>query len=214
MIERSLNRPVLEISSSRELTPALTADVVPPAGRGSLFVWLLAVLLAVVTMLLYWPMTRCDFTNYEDADYVTANPQVQGGLTWANVAWAFTTDHASNWHPITWLSLMLDASLFGDKAAGFHFTNVVLHTVNAVLLFWILWGLTAAKWRSALEAAFFAWHPVHVESVAWGRMAESIQQYQYALRLDPGEVTARSNVAKTLAKETNSTVGTASPAKP
>jgi len=128
---------------------------------------LLSLLLAGITLLLFWPVTRCDFVNFDDPDYVTANPHVQAGLTVANLAWAGTTGAASNWHPLTWLSLMLDASLFGTKPAGFHFTNLAIHAANAVLLFWLLRVLTAATWRSALVAALFAWHPLAVESVAW-----------------------------------------------
>jgi len=128
---------------------------------------LISLVLAVVTLLIFWPVTRCNFVNYDDPDYVTANPHVSGGLTLANAGWACTTGAASNWHPVTWWSLMLDASLFGTKPAGFHFTNLAIHAANAVLLFWLLRALTAATWRSALVAAFFAWHPLAVESVAW-----------------------------------------------
>jgi tetratricopeptide (TPR) repeat protein len=127
----------------------------------------LAALLVLVTLALYWPATHCDFVNYDDPDYVTANPRIQAGLTPANIGWAFTTEQAGNWHPLTWCSLMLDVNLFGNKAAGFHFTNLALHAVNAALLFWLLWQMTGARWRSAGVAAVFAWHPVHVESVAW-----------------------------------------------
>jgi len=121
----------------------------------------------LVTLALYWPATRADFVNYDDPDYVTTNPVVQGGLTLNHIAWTFTTSTAANWHPLTWLSLMLDASLFGIHPAGFHFTNVALHTLNVLLLFGLLLRLTGAAWRAALVAALFAWHPVHVESVAW-----------------------------------------------
>ena len=129
--------------------------------------WLLAAVLVLVTLALYWPATRCDFINYDDPDYVVENARVQAGLTLDNVGWAFTTAQAANWHPLTWLSLMLDVNLFGKSAAGFHFTNLALHALNAGLLFWLLWRMTGARWRSAGVAAFFAWHPVHVESVAW-----------------------------------------------
>ena len=128
---------------------------------------LLSLVLAGITLLVFWPVTRCDFVNFDDPDYVTANPHVPSGLTLANLAWASTTGAASNWHPLTWLSLMLDASLFGTNPAGYHFTNLAIHAANAVLLFWLLRTLTAATWRSALVAALFAWHPLAVESVAW-----------------------------------------------
>ncbi len=107
------------------------------------------------------------FVNYDDNDYVTANRQVLKGLSAEGVAWAFTTTRAANWHPLTWLSLQLDATLFGPDAWGFHLTNVVLHALNAVLLYLALRRLTGAAWRAAAVAAFFAVHPLHVESVAW-----------------------------------------------
>jgi tetratricopeptide (TPR) repeat protein len=124
-------------------------------------------LLALITLLAYWPVTRDGFINYDDQDYVTNNRVVQNGLTWAGVKWAFTTGHASNWHPITWLSHMLDCELFGLNAGAQHCVNVLFHTANAVLLLWLLFQLTGALWPSAFVAALFAWHPLHVESVAW-----------------------------------------------
>src|ERR1035437_7445573 len=129
-------------------------------------VWL-CLLLAAVTLAVYWPVTRYDFVNYDDPDYFFSNHHVLAGVTAGNVVWAFTTGHASNWHPLTWLSLMLDAEFFGKGPAGPHFTNLVFHAANAVLLFLLLWRLTAATWRSGFVAALFALHPLHVESVAW-----------------------------------------------
>src|ERR1035441_8737985 len=130
-------------------------------------VWLIAGLLALVTMALYWPVTGYDFVNYDDRDFVTSNVHLQGGLNWEAVKWAFQPNQIDYWHPLTWLSLMLDASLFGQKAAGFHFTNVALHAANGALLFFLLRMLTGAYWRSAVVAALFALHPLRVESVAW-----------------------------------------------
>jgi protein O-mannosyl-transferase len=124
-------------------------------------------LLAATTLAVWWPAVRCDFLNYDDPEYFTANPQVQTGLTWTNAVWAFTTGHASNWHPLVWLSLMLDVECFGKGPFGPHFTNLLFHTANTVLLFLLLRRLTATTWRSALVGAFFTFHPVHVESVAW-----------------------------------------------
>jgi len=124
-------------------------------------------LLVATTLAVYWPAIHCDFLNYDDPDYFTSNPRVLTGLTPGNVAWAFTSGYASNWHPLTWLSLMLDAELFGKGPAGPHLTNLLLHAVNTALLFLLLRRLTAATWRSALVAALFALHPLHVESVAW-----------------------------------------------
>jgi tetratricopeptide (TPR) repeat protein len=126
-----------------------------------------AVLLALITAGVYWPVTGFDFTNYDDPDYIIYNPMVQHGVTGRSVAWAFTTDHASNWHPLTWISHTLDCDLYGLKPGGHHLTSLLFHVANTVLLFLLLEGLTGAMWRSALVAALFAWHPLHVESVAW-----------------------------------------------
>jgi tetratricopeptide (TPR) repeat protein len=127
----------------------------------------LCLLLVAVTWVVYWPVMRCDFVNYDDPDYFSSNPRVQAGLTPGNVVWAFRTGHAGNWHPLTWLSLMLDVTLFGPGPAGPHFTNLLFHLVDTVLVFLLLRRLTATTWRSALVAALFALHPLHVESVAW-----------------------------------------------
>ncbi len=127
----------------------------------------ICLLLAAVTLVVYWPVMRCDFVNYDDPGYFTANNHVLAGLTPGNVAWAFTTGQISNWHPLTWLSLMLDVDLFGQGPAGPHLTNLLFHAANTVLLFLLFRCLTGAVWRSALVAALFALHPLHVESVAW-----------------------------------------------
>jgi tetratricopeptide (TPR) repeat protein len=124
-------------------------------------------LLALITLAVYWPVTSAAFINYDDPGYVTENAKVRGGLTAGGGVWAFTKSHSSNWHPLTWLSLMLDAQLFGLRPGGFHFTNLLLHTANTLLLFHVLRRMTGAFWRCALVAALFAWHPLHVESVAW-----------------------------------------------
>ncbi|HWH72115.1 MAG TPA: hypothetical protein VNT26_22320, partial [Candidatus Sulfotelmatobacter sp.] len=123
--------------------------------------------LTIVTMAVFWPVAYHDFVNYDDPDYVTANPHVQAGLNWENVRWALTAGHASNWHPLTWMSHMLDCQVFGQRAAGHHLVNLGFHVANAMLLFFLLRRLTGAHWRSAVVAGFFAWHPLHVESVAW-----------------------------------------------
>jgi tetratricopeptide (TPR) repeat protein len=110
---------------------------------------------------------RNGFIDLDDADYVTRNRRVTEGLSWENTGWALTTWHASNWHPLTWLSLQLDAEIYGDRAWGFHLTNILFHTANTLLLFWSLKQMTKMDWPSAFVAAFFAVHPLHVESVAW-----------------------------------------------
>ena len=123
--------------------------------------------LVAVTLLVFGRVIRHDFINYDDPTYVTANPHVRGGLTWSNVGWAFTTRHAANWHPLTWLSHMLDVQLFGMNPRGHHITSVLLHVANTLLLFAVLRRMTNAVWPSAFVAALFAVHPLHVESVAW-----------------------------------------------
>ncbi len=147
----------------------MTSENFKPAVKISVFgrPAILCLLLIAVTLAVYWPAVHCDFLNLDDTYYFTANHHVQTGLKPANIAWAFTTQYASNWHPLTWLSLMLDAELFGTGPSGPHFTNLLLHAANTVLLFLLLRRLTAAAWRSAVVAALFALHPLHVESVAW-----------------------------------------------
>lgn len=127
----------------------------------------LALVLAVGTFLAFSPTLRHDFVNYDDPEYVTANPQVRLGLTWENIRWAFTTVHAVNWHPVTWLSHLVDVQLFGLRPLGHHLRNVLLHTLNVVLLFGLLRKMTSATRLSFIVAALFALHPLHVESVAW-----------------------------------------------
>jgi protein O-mannosyl-transferase len=124
-------------------------------------------LLVLTTLCVFWPVSRNDFVNYDDDSYVTANQHVEHGLTGEDVKWAFSTSETGNWHPLTWLSLMLDAQLFGKNASGFHLTNLFLHVASTIILFLVFKQLTGALWRSALIAALFAVHPLHVESVAW-----------------------------------------------
>ena len=127
----------------------------------------ICLILAVATFAVYWPVMSFDFVNYDDPDYVTSNPFVRGGITWRGVAWALQTNHADNWHPVTWLSHMLDVEIFGPSAGAAHFVNLLLHAANVLLLFLVLKQLSGAVWRSAFVAAFFALHPLHVESVTW-----------------------------------------------
>jgi len=139
-----------------------------PIMAGSRFpAWLIAVLLMLVTIALYWPAMRCGFVNFDDNVYVTQNPHVQSGLNWEGVKWAFLNPVVANWTPLTVLSHMLDCQLFGLQPWGHHLTSVLLHAVNTVLVFLLLRGLTGALWRSVLVAALFGLHPLHVESVAW-----------------------------------------------
>ncbi|MFI5178263.1 MAG: tetratricopeptide repeat protein [Vicinamibacterales bacterium] len=130
-------------------------------------IWWLAVALAAITILVYADVWSFDFVNFDDPHYVIDNSHVTAGVRWPGVAWAFTTGYAANWHPITWLSHMLDVTLFGVAPGPAHVVNLLLHIANAVLLFWWLHRTTRAVGRSAVVAALFAVHPLHVESVAW-----------------------------------------------
>ena len=123
--------------------------------------------LFIITAGIYSRAAFFPFCVIDDNDYVTKNIHVLSGLSIESISWAFTSFHASNWHPVTWLSLMLDSQLFGDNPAGFHLVNVFLHAINTSLLFLLFSVMTGAVWRSAFVAACFALHPLHVESVAW-----------------------------------------------
>ena len=125
------------------------------------------VLLAVLTLAAYSGVVRNGFTSFDDDVYLTSNEHVSSGLSLANVAWAFTTGHGANWHPLTWISHMIDCQLFGLRAAGHHLVSVVLHVATALLLFRFWLRTTAAVGPSAFVAMVFALHPQHVESVAW-----------------------------------------------
>ncbi len=127
----------------------------------------LGLLLAVVTVALYYPVHQHPFVNYDDSGYVTDNVHVQSGLEWDTVTWAFTTFEQANWHPVTWLSHALDCQLFQLNPAGHHNVNLLLHVVNVLLLFWVLYRATGFVGRSCMVAALFALHPINVETVAW-----------------------------------------------
>lgn len=127
----------------------------------------ICLLLTILTIAVYWPVTDNQFIAYDDQLYVTENHNVTSGLTWQGTYWAFTSFNVSNWHPVTWLSHQLDVTLFGLNPAGHHATSLLLHLANIFLLFFLLIRLTGTLWRSAAVAAIFAFHPLHVESVAW-----------------------------------------------
>jgi tetratricopeptide (TPR) repeat protein len=129
--------------------------------------WLPALALAALVIAVYARTWTFGFVNLDDLQYVVDNPQVLRGLTWNGTGWAFGSFHAGNWHPLTWLSHMADVQLFGADAGGHHLVSVLLHLANTLLVFAWLRGMTGAPWRSALAAALFAVHPLHVESVAW-----------------------------------------------
>jgi tetratricopeptide (TPR) repeat protein len=124
-------------------------------------------LLATISLVVFAQSIRSDFVNFDDDLYVYNSPGIQAGLTIKGIAAAFTSPHARNWHPLTTLSHMLDCQLYGLNAGGHHATNIILHTIAVLLLFRVLRQMTGAVWKSALVAALFAVHPLHVESVAW-----------------------------------------------
>ncbi|MEJ2092421.1 MAG: tetratricopeptide repeat protein [Syntrophobacterales bacterium] len=128
---------------------------------------IICLLLAGAVLLPYIQVKDFDYITFDDNMYVYENPQVLNGLTWTGVKWAFTTQHAGNWHPLTWLSHMLDSQIFGAWAGGPHLTNLLFHLASTLLLFLFWARVTQALWPSALVAALFALHPLHVESVAW-----------------------------------------------
>jgi tetratricopeptide (TPR) repeat protein len=128
---------------------------------------LISLLLILAIIVAYGQVRNFDFVDFDDGLYVAENSHVQEGLTLEGLVWAFTTYHSANWHPLTWLSHMLDCELYGLNPMGHHWTNLQLHMANTLLLFFILKLMTGAIWRSAFVAALFALHPLHVESVAW-----------------------------------------------
>src|SRR5581483_7730763 len=128
---------------------------------------LVCLVLAFGTLLVYAPAGHFSFVNFDDPDYVVNNFNINQGLNRHVLKWAFNAGYASNWHPLTWVSHALDCQWFGRDYGKMHVVNVLIHTVNSVLLFLLLQYLTGRWWRSAMVAALFAWHPMHVESVAW-----------------------------------------------
>jgi tetratricopeptide (TPR) repeat protein len=123
--------------------------------------------LALLTLAVYWRVGTFDFINYDDNDYVVENPWVHIGLRWESIRWAFTTDYASNWHPLTWISHIIDCQVFGSNPAGHHLVSLAFHIANTVLIFLVFQRMTLETWKSAFVAALFALHPLHIQSVAW-----------------------------------------------
>jgi protein O-mannosyl-transferase len=141
------------------------SDRWPVTGRQLQLV--VCLLLTALTLAVFWQVQFNDFILYDDPSYVTSNRHVQSGLTGRGIFWALTTTDVSNWHPLMWLSLMLDFDLFRLNPAGYHWTNLLFHIANTILLFTVFRRMTEDIWRSAFVAALFAIHPLHVESVAW-----------------------------------------------
>lgn len=129
--------------------------------------FLIGLALSLATLIVYLPVGHQDFVTYDDDVYLIGNPHVVNGLTWENVRWAFTDSTFDWWHPLTWLSHMLDVTLFGMNPGPQHLTNLAFHVASTLLLFVVLERMTGAAWRSGFVAAMFALHPLHVESVAW-----------------------------------------------
>lgn len=151
-------------SVSLPSTPPATAIEPPRIGRLDL---VLCILLAALTLAVYFRATLNPFVNFDDPSYVVENPHVQQGLTRATVIWAFTNRYEMNWHPLTWLSHAVDYRLFGLNPAGHHWMNVLLHVFNSLILFLLLTRATGSRVKSLIVAALFALHPINVESVAW-----------------------------------------------
>jgi Flp pilus assembly protein TadD len=128
---------------------------------------IISLFLIAASLAVYWQIINHEFINYDDKVYVAENPHIKDGVTLESIRWAFTTDRAANWHPITWLSHILDIELYGLNPMGHHWMNLQIHIVNSILLFLVFNMMTGAIWKSAFVAALFALHPLHVESVAW-----------------------------------------------
>lgn len=137
--------------------------------------------IVLVTLAAYLPVLRNGFVNFDDPDYVTENQMVLRGLTWPGIQWAFSTWHSSNWHPLTWISHMADCQWFQTNPAGHHLTNLLFHAANVALLFALWRRLTGLLWPSAAIAALFAWHPLHVQSVAWVAERKDVLSTFFAL---------------------------------
>src|SRR4030042_2381349 len=144
----------------------------PVRTKGGLFhqhglAFLISLFLIIITFAAFEQVRSCAFINLDDNVYITDNRHIQDGLTLEGVTWAFKPIHAGHWHPLTWLSHMLDCQLYGLKPSGHHLTNLVFHIANTLLLFLVLRRMTGALWRSCFVAVLFALHPLRVESVAW-----------------------------------------------
>jgi tetratricopeptide (TPR) repeat protein len=128
---------------------------------------IICVMIVLASLIIYLQVQKFEFVDYDDDTYIFNNNYVKTGLSKENIVWAFTSYHSCNWHPITWLSHMIDSELFGSNAGGHHLTNLFLHIVNCILLFFLMRKITGKVWQSALVAALVAVHPLNVESVAW-----------------------------------------------
>ena len=158
------SRSKREVRAVEAAAPAPRVVAVPADNRLAMAI---AAAIAIVVLIVFAQVNAHDFVNFDDPDYVVTNPHVATGLSGANVAWAFTHAYMSNWHPLTWISHMIDVSLFGMNGGRHALVSVIWHAINSVLLFFVLRRATQRLWPSAVVALLFALHPLHVESVAW-----------------------------------------------
>ena len=163
--KKSIQRRTVTTRAGLSTTPASRRTPAGWNGRWSILA--VCLFLALITWAVFGQTLRHEFVNYDDDTYILKNPEVARGVTIEGTVWAFTHVYAANWHPLTWLSHMLDCQLYGLNAGGHHLTNVLLHAATAILLFLVLRQMTGSFWRSAFVAAIFAIHPLRVESVAW-----------------------------------------------
>ncbi len=160
------------------------------------YFYIICLFLVVATFAVYWQVLDNDFVNYDDDVYVTENIRVYKGVTFDSLTWAFTSSHASNWHPLTWISHMIDCQLYGLNPRGHHLTSLLFHVANTLLLLLILVRMTGTLWQSSFVAALFALHPLHVESVAWVAERKDVLStffmmltlWAYILYVEKGEV--------------------------
>ena len=171
-LPKSRNRRQRNRAAKTPSSPAIARDSIASsasgaAGRDRLAVWAVCGFLLLAVAAVFGQTVTYEFVNFDDPDYVYRNARMTQGLTFDGIAWAMTTNCCTNWHPLTWLSHMLDCQIYGPCAGGHHLTSVLLHAITAVLLFLVLRRMTSDLWPSAFVAAVFAVHPLHVESVAW-----------------------------------------------
>src|SRR5205807_6926 len=164
MGKRTAQKRRAAVSSAVKARRTVPLGYAATLGRSDLLIMLG---LVVVTLAIYAQVIGHQFITLDDPTYIQENSMVNHGLTRAGLAWAFTTFHVANWHPLTWISHMVDCQLFGMNAGGHLLVNALIHAANTLLVFWFLLRTTHARWPSALVAALFALHPLHVESVAW-----------------------------------------------
>jgi len=128
--------------------------------------YIIYITLTLVTLAVYWQVNQYGFINLDDNVYVRQNSHIRSGFL-EGIHWALTTTFAEFWHPLTWISFMIDYQIHGPNAGGYHLTNLILHIISTLLLFWLFQRMTSEIWKSAMVAGLFALHPIHVESVAW-----------------------------------------------